>query len=263
MTVRDYIIALILIFLSGTNSLKSQQFLWRTSRLINQKCTELYSSCLPIQSLLNDLTKVTVILASASPRRKELLQNNIGLTNLVVLASGFDELLDKGSFRCATDYCSATARAKALDLINSGKAPVDASKQQILISADTIVVVSCHDEILEKPKDKADASRMLSLLSGKQHTVHTAVAIYTSLPGQTEYTAGSEFVESSLVKFIELTQADIDAYISTGECWDKSGSYGIQQFGSLLVRSITGCYFNIMGLPVSRVSKELAKIFVV
>jgi septum formation protein len=119
--------------------------------------------------------------------------------------------------------------------------------ERIVIAADTVVII--NDEILGKPKDKADAKRMLKLLSGKTHTVITGVAVW----GKTT----SSFSEISKCTFYQLTEKKIDEYISTGEPMDKAGAYGIQGKGALLVKSINGDFYNIMGLPIARLSRFL------
>ena len=216
-------------------------------------------SLLPSLARINDAASFEVVLASTSPRRRELLQL-IGLTNVNVVPSKFKEDLDKSTFRSPADYCAATSRAKAMDLVTSGAVQPSLDKHVLIISADTIVVYGCHDEVLEKPRDEEDARRMLGMLSGKQHTVFTAVTILASPRDTTDVFTASEFVESSQVRFVELGIEDIDSYIASREPFDKSGAYGVQGVGSLFVRSISGCYFNVMGLPLSKLSSEIAKI---
>ena len=179
--------------------------------------------------------------------------------NLQIMPSTFKEDLDKKSFRSAADYCSATALAKGEEVARRIESS-DQKRRQVVISADTIVVHSCHDEILEKPKDAQDAHRMLSLLSGNQHTVITAVSIFSSGSRSSPLELASSFVESTQVRLHKLTLEDIEAYIATKEPFDKAGSYGIQGPGSLLVKSVSGCFYNVMGLPVSQLSRELATI---
>jgi septum formation protein len=139
------------------------------------------------------------------------------------------------------------------------------SQPTLLFGADTIVEVD--GRILEKPADSADSKRMLLSMSNRSHFVHTAVVAYTNSPRLDDITCLDaplplqpllSFVETTKVTFGELTESDIDAYVALGEGLDKAGSYGIQGTGSLFVRSIEGCYFNVMGLPVHRLSKELA-----
>ena len=123
-------------------------------------------------------------------------------------------------------------------------------KDSIVIGADTIVVAG--GKILGKPADKSDACRMLSMLSGVEHNVVTGVCLVCG-------DKKSTFAQVSKVKFYELTEAEIEAYVETGEPMDKAGAYGIQGKGCVLVEKIEGDYFNIVGLPVARVIKELSK----
>jgi septum formation protein len=125
------------------------------------------------------------------------------------------------------------------------KASTVATRQpnRITVAADTIVVV--NRKVLGKPRDEADARRMLSMLSGREHTVITAVAVAR---GRKLRSA----VEEVKVKFRRLRDEDIDAYIATGEPMDKAGAYGIQGFGATIVECVNGDYFAVMGLPLAR-----------
>lgn len=125
-----------------------------------------------------------------------------------------------------------------------------------VIGSDTIV--DLDGEILEKPTDEADARTMLTRLSGRWHSVHTGVSIYSSTNNYT--TPITSFTETAQVKFTQLTTADIEAYLQTQEPMDKAGSYGIQGIGGQLVESIQGDFFAVMGLPMHKLSRELAKI---
>ncbi len=175
-----------------------------------------------------------VILASASPRRRELL-TLIGVPHTVQPAD-IDETPFDGE---APDvYAERLARAKA-SAIADGLGVNDA----IVVAADTIVVID--DQILGKPVDRDDAANMLRRLSGRTHTVVTSVAC--SLDGVVV-----SAVERVLVTFRELSDTDISRYIDTGEPMDKAGSYGIQGYGATIVRRIDGDYFSVMGLPVNR-----------
>lgn len=125
-----------------------------------------------------------------------------------------------------------------------------------VIGSDTIVEM--EGEILEKPTDEADARNMLTRLSGRWHSVHTGVSIYSSTNNYR--TPITSFTETAQVKFTHLTPADIEAYIQTQEPMDKAGSYGIQGIGGQLVESIQGDFFAVMGLPMHKLSREMAKI---
>lgn len=222
------------------------------------------STAMPFLQYMNN--HMDVILASASPRRKELL-SLMGLQNFRVLKSDFAEDLDQSKYPNASSYCLDTAVAKAADVVyNIEKTDGHQRKGMILIGSDTIVEID--GKILEKPKDVEDAYKMISLLSGQFHTVHTAVVVFGNGPAATTVGDGSfsvgqlvkltSFVESTSVKFIDLAEADKAAYIESREGFDKAGGYGIQGLGGQMVEKIDGCYFNVMGLPISKLSKALA-----
>ena len=180
-----------------------------------------------------------IILASASPRRKELLETAGAEFEIVV--ADVDETVPEGTK--PEDAAVMTAEKKAV-------AVAENHKDSIVIGADTIVVAG--GKILGKPADKSDACRMLSMLSGVEHNVVTGVCLVCG-------DKKSTFAQVSKVKFYELTEAEIEAYVETGEPMDKAGAYGIQGKGCVLVEKIEGDYFNIVGLPVARVIKELSK----
>jgi septum formation protein len=175
---------------------------------------------------------VTVVLASGSPRRRQLLEL-IGIEH-EVLPSNIDETLRPRE--TPRRHAERLAREKA-----SAVATREAGK--ITIAADTIVVI--NRKVLGKPRDEDDARRMLSMLSGREHTVITAVAVAR---GRKLRSA----VEEVRVKFRRLRQDEIDAYIATGEPMDKAGAYGIQGFGATIVECVDGDYFSVMGLPLAR-----------
>ena len=139
-----------------------------------------------------------------------------------------------------------------------GKAADVASgvEEGIVIGADTVVVAG--DCILGKPVDMDDARRMLRLLSGRSHFVYTGLAVIKRSGGETIRDL-RDYVRTE-VRFAELSEQTIDAYVATGEPLDKAGAYGIQERGSLLVEGITGDYFNVVGLPVFRLSRMLAEV---
>ena len=186
-----------------------------------------------------------LILASASPRRQELMRL-IGLP-FRVIPSGFDETSVPLWPPEQHVLGSATAKAENIALrLDDG----------VIIGADTIVVVD--EEVLGKPADRDDARRMLRLLSGRTHYVYTGVCVVRRLGG---YTVGivRDYVRTE-VCFRDLSQATIDAYIATGEPLDKAGAYGIQERASVLIEGIGGDYFNVVGLPVQRLSRLLAGV---
>nr|XP_045584328.1 dTTP/UTP pyrophosphatase-like [Procambarus clarkii] len=200
---------------------------------------------------LNSLRSKNIILASASPRRREILEK-IGL-KLTIMPSEFEENLDPNSFSDPGDFVISTAHhkadevAKRLDRLGS---PPD-----LVIGADTCVSLS--GKVYGKPKDHDDAFHMLSKLSGKGHEVLTGVCLMVR-KGRTWQDVS--FSETTSVQFAELNAEIINAYIDTGEPFDKAGGYGIQGFGGTLVEAINGDYYNVMGFPLHRFCLHLAKV---
>lgn len=176
-----------------------------------------------------------IILASQSPRRRELF--GYITTDFVATSPEVDETLPGGI--APHDAVMYLSKIKALAFKDRGNT---------VVGADT--VVSCGGEILGKPKSREDAHRMLSMLSGIEHSVFTGVTVLRGEKSKTFY------VETK-VKFYDLTDEEIDNYIATGEPMDKAGAYGIQGKGSLLVEEIKGDYFNVVGLPISRLHREI------
>jgi septum formation protein len=181
-----------------------------------------------------------VILASQSPRRRDLL-DLIGITH-VVRPADIDESVLPGE--APVPHCERLARTKAATL--AAQAPAS-----VVIAADTIVVLD--DTILGKPADVTEARATLARLSGRTHTVHTAIAV--AHHGQTV-----SAVESVQVTFRPLTADEIAAYVATGEPMDKAGAYGIQGFGATIVDRIEGDYFSVMGLGLRRLVALLAEL---
>ena len=178
-----------------------------------------------------------IILASNSPRRKELLEQ-VGI-EFEVMSSDVDEITDKTA---PADVVMDLSRIKAEAVARNNKGVV-------VLAADTVVAYNGH--ILGKPKDEADAFKMLKLLSGKAHQVFTGVTIVD------EAGESNSFFESTDVLMYENSDELIKKYIATGEPMDKAGAYGIQGKGAVLVKEIKGDYNNVVGLPLSRVCKEL------
>ena len=183
---------------------------------------------------------MNIILASQSPRRRELLKR-IGIENFKVIPAQGGELAtrtltpDQLVEELSQRKCAEVAAAHPKDLV---------------IAADT--VVSIHNRVLGKPRSEEDAARMLAALSGKLHLVYTGVTVAKEGRTLTQH-------EVTSVRFRTLTQADIIRYIATGEPMDKAGAYGIQGYGSVLVEGISGDYYNVMGLPVCRLARMLAR----
>lgn len=180
-----------------------------------------------------------VILASNSPRRKEILEN-IGI-KFSVIGSDVDEIVRDNE--SPESVVMGLSFEKAVDV--SKKADDGA----IVIAADTIVY---GDKILGKPVDKADAFNMLKALSGKSHYVYTGISVIKAGTN----TKVMDYVKTEVV-FKELDDDIINKYIETGEPMDKAGAYAIQGYGSILIESISGDYFNVVGLPISRLSEIL------
>ena len=181
-----------------------------------------------------------IILASQSPRRRELLER-MGIRDFEVLPARGEELADP-----------SLPPAELVEELSQRKCAEVAALRPggLVIGADT--VVSIDGQVLGKPRDRAEAERMLRALSGRQHTVYTGVTV---LYNGTEETGS----ERTSVRFRPLTDGDITRYIATGEPMDKAGAYGIQGYGSVLVEGISGDYYNVMGLPVCRLARMLAR----
>jgi septum formation protein len=181
-----------------------------------------------------------LILASASPRRRELLSRAQIVFDVV--HSGLDEVRDADE--SARDYALRMARDKA-------RAVSERNPHRMVLAADT--VVECGGVLLEKPADADDAARMLATLSGRTHTVVTAFAL--ACRGRI---VDSQAV-TSRVTFRELTRDEIAAYIATGEPFDKAGAYGIQGIGGGFIAHVEGSRDNVMGLPVDEVIAALER----
>ena len=187
------------------------------------------------------MIKEKIVLASASPRRKELIATIC--ENVEIRPAECDEALPAG--------IGAKEAVEYLSKIKNEAARKCGAAEEIVISADT--VVSVNNIILGKPIDKDDARRMINLLSGKTHQVYTGVTISK---GEKSIT----FSEKTDVIFYELTNEETEEYISSSEPYDKAGSYGIQGKAGLLVKGINGDYYNVVGLPIARLSRELKKL---
>ena len=187
-----------------------------------------------------------LVLASTSPRRRELLES-VGLSIEIMTPSADEDMLggeSPGEFASRVAFEKAASVSRGLD---SGS---------VVIGADTIVVVD--GEVLGKPADEPDAARMLGLLSGREHHVLTAFSILRPR----EELLHAEIVRTS-VRVSELAASDIEGYIKTGEPMDKAGAYGIQGIGAFMVEGITGSYTNVVGLPVPEVLRALTKLGIV
>ncbi|XP_065174720.1 dTTP/UTP pyrophosphatase-like [Sycon ciliatum] len=204
-----------------------------------------------IGPLLQKLNATRVCLASGSPRRRELL-NVLGM-KFEVIPSEFDERsLQKPLFPHPSKFVEESSRCKANEVLERAGSNLD-----VIIAADT--VLSFQGDILEKPIDSDDAVRMLTRLSGQSHYVYTGVTIISLLESRAEPKIVT-FHECTQVFFADLPQAVIAAYVDTKEPLDKAGSYGIQGRGGALVKRIEGDYFNVVGLPIHKVSCQLVDL---
>ncbi|UZQ83844.1 nucleoside triphosphate pyrophosphatase [Thermoanaerobacter sp. RKWS2] len=184
-----------------------------------------------------------IVLASKSPRRRELL-SNLGL-DFEVIESNVEEFSnEKHPSRYVMDLSFNKAMLVAKKL----------KEEAIVIGADTIVVIG--DKVLGKPKDRDEAYIMLKSLQGRVHTVYTGITIVRT----EDFKYVSDFEETK-VWIKKLQDEEIFNYIDTGECYDKAGAYAIQGFGALIVEKIVGDYFNVVGLPISKLFDILKREF--
>ncbi len=180
----------------------------------------------------NDKNKISIILASASPRRKEIL-SSLGVPFSVLVADADESCDIQDPFAFAKELAKRKGQA-AYALTNK--------KDSIILSADTIVV--CDGEILGKPKDRDDAIRMIRRLSGKTHSVITGVGVTVFGETQTSYS-------ETFVHVDDIPQSEIERYVDSGDPMDKAGAYGIQGAFSRWISGIEGCYFGVVGLPIN------------
>ena len=183
-----------------------------------------------------------IILASQSPRRRELLER-MGVRDFRIVTPDIDEHMDRDL--PPQELVGRISLEKALAVQEQE------GNAAIIIAADTVVALD--GAVLGKPADELEAFKMLSTLSGCRHQVYTGVTV---LRGEERYTVSEE----TTVTFRELSAEEIDRYIATGEPMDKAGAYGIQGYGALLVEGIQGDYYNVMGLPVCRLGCLLRQL---
>jgi septum formation protein len=179
-----------------------------------------------------------LILASSSPRRAEVLRD-AGFVFQVRPADVNETRLPQ---EAAEDYVRRVAQAKAHAVAEQARA---VGERAIVIAADTIVLTEA--QILGKPKDADDARRMLRLFSGRTHEVLTALCVINIATGKEAL-----HVEKTRVEFLKMSEEEIESYIQSGEPFDKAGAYGIQGIAGRFATRIEGCYFNVLGLPLSR-----------
>jgi septum formation protein len=185
-----------------------------------------------------------IVLASSSPRRRRLMQQ-LGPDFTVVEPGPVGEV---NSGR-PEEAVLGNALAKANDV-------ADKHREAVVISADTVVVVG--DRVLGKPLSASEAEEMLGLLQGRTHRVMTGIAVVRASSGIVE----SDVVETR-VRMLPLTDEEIRAYVETGEPMDKAGGYAIQGLGAVLVEEIEGCYYNVVGLPLSRLAQLLRRFCII
>jgi len=192
-----------------------------------------------------------MILASQSPRRRELLEE-AGFS-LRILPADIDETRLPDEDPESLVRRLAREKAEAARLLLEGRTDDD-----VLVAADTIVWTD-EGDVLGKPVDVGDAARMLASLSGRAHHVSSGVCVMLLSP-TADVAAATSFVETTDVEFYHLTDEEIRAYAVSGEPLDKAGAYGIQGRGGLLVHGIRGDYFNVVGLPIARLVREVDKL---
>ena len=201
--------------------------------------------------MLEDLKKYSVVLASNSPRRKELL-SGLGVNFSVKTLPDVDESFPDALKGEEIPLFIARKKADAYKMLFSSVTSNEVEEPLLVITADTIVWI--EDEVLGKPANATEARAMLSKLSGKKHQVITGVCL-TTASWQKSFAAVSE------VQFSSLTEEEMDYYIQNYCPYDKAGAYGVQEWiGFIGVESIQGSYFNVMGLPIQRLYRELKTI---
>lgn len=184
---------------------------------------------------------MSIILASQSPRRRQLLEQ-IGLDHFIVRPARGEEVMDPAL--SPAQLVEELSRQKAREVAGASD-PGD-----LVIAADTVVAID--GRVLGKPHDREEACAMLSALSGREHTVYTGVTVCRDDRMLTQH-------EATQVRFRPLSPREIQAYVDSGEPMDKAGAYGVQELGALLVEGIRGDYFNVVGLPLCRLGQMLSQ----
>lgn len=191
---------------------------------------------------------MNLILASKSPRRKEILEN-LGVKFEIITCETDEHTDERDGVKYVREIAFRKGDAVRHLLEKEGKFSAD----DIILSSDT-VVVSADGEIMGKPKDRADAKRMILAFSGKPHFVISGIALITT--GKTVVTS-----QSTTVYFDAVEEEDIERYLDSEEAYDKAGAYAIQGYASLWINGIEGDYFNVVGLPVKKLADTLKKEF--
>ena len=184
---------------------------------------------------------MSIILASQSPRRRQLL-GQIGLDHFIVRPARGEEVMDPAL--SPAQLVEELSRQKAREVAGASD-PGD-----LVIAADTVVAID--GRVLGKPHDREEACAMLSALSGREHTVYTGVTVCRDDRMLTQH-------EATQVRFRPLSPREIRAYVDSGEPMDKAGAYGVQELGALLIEGIRGDYFNVVGLPLCRLGQMLSQ----
>ena len=195
-----------------------------------------------------------IILASKSPRRKEILQN-LGVEFEIIVSEANEDSDEKDPARLVKELALRKGRAVADHVINERSF----GKEDIFIISSDTVVATADGEILGKPKDIPDAVRMLGLLEGKIHFVHSGIAII-KLSEDGDITEAAD-TESTAVEFLPMTKSEIDFYVTHENVLDKAGAYAIQGIASAWIKRIDGDYFNVVGLPTCRTFRLFKESF--
>lgn len=200
-----------------------------------------------------------VILASTSPRRKELF-DRLGI-NYEVIPSGFAEDLEKSSYSSPAAYSAATCKQKAEQVLMKTTTMDPVNSPSLIVSADTIVV--CNGIVYEKPLDRKDAKRMLMEISGKVIQVVTAVTVIyrtSHEDGKVDEYKTIEFDETTEMSMVEMNEELIESYLELGQGMDHSGALSYQGGAFILVARVNGCFYNLIGFPATRFYQILSSI---
>lgn len=185
---------------------------------------------------------MNIVLASASPRRKELMEM-LGVKNAVICPARGEETIPAGAG--PDEVVMALAEQKCLEVAEKF------AGDDVVIAADTVVAID--GQILGKPRTEDEAKSMIKALSGREHHVYTGLAVKRGESLVTEY-------EKTAVRFRAMTDREVEAYVSAGECMDKAGAYGIQGLAGYFISGINGDYYNVVGLPICRLGMILSRL---
>lgn len=211
-----------------------------------------------LEPILHTLSTRRLVLASSSPRRKEIFGAACPNLKLEIVPSTAEENLDLSLYEGRPwAYTEETAKLKAKEVFERLGENKDDQRELVVVGADT--VVTCENVIRGKPTDADDAFKLLKLLNGRTHIVYSGVVILRGLGG--ELKEERVFHEATKVTFDNLSDEIIRAYVATGEPLDKAGAYGIQGYGGTLIKGIEGCYFNVVGFPLHHFCKKMIDIF--